>query len=221
MSAMFRIMHLLLVVSLCGCHILTPYEPNADGAPRQEQGPPDRGNTDAPGPGDLPPPPPPKDQAPPPPPPDQGPPPPPDQTPPPPCTHGKELKCTVPGKLGECAKGEQKCVNGAWGPCKQDDGPEAETCNGKDDDCNGAIDDVSCYTASSGCTKQSSGNYSCKGLCKAGVGVCKGTTLQTCTGDVGPVLEICDNKDNDCDGNADNGKICPAGQWCKVGKCVF
>ena len=80
--------------------------------------------------------------------------------------------------------------------CDDDDdeiNPDAtEVCNSKDDDCNSVIDDVSeeeCGTSD-------------EGECSKGTGSCVNGEL-VCEGVVNPTPEICDNKDNDCDGDID------------------
>jgi hypothetical protein len=77
--------------------------------------------------------------------------------------------------------------------------PTAETCDGIDNDCNGVIDDgtpgggVACSTG-------------LLGVCAEGATVCANGALE-CTASVSPGAqsEICDGKDNNCDGTADEG----------------
>lgn len=67
--------------------------------------------------------------------------------------------CDVPGKKGECAKGESDCVNGVVG-CAQQVYPATETCNGKDDNCDGIIDNVgSCSVAGEKCCRDINSSY--------------------------------------------------------------
>jgi hypothetical protein len=74
---------------------------------------------------------------------------------------------------------------------------KAEECSGKDDDCDGAIDEG---LPGTGETCDTSG----KGECKTGTTKCSGGSIQ-CVANNQPSQEICDSKDNDCDGVVDNG----------------
>jgi hypothetical protein len=74
-----------------------------------------------------------------------------------------------------------------------------ELCNGIDDNCNGNIDE-GCE-----CTHGSSricGNSDI-GECKKGTQTCVSGKWGSCNGEKEPVQELCDNKDNDCDGQID------------------
>jgi hypothetical protein len=92
----------------------------------------------------------------------------------------------------------------------------AEICDGKDNDCDLDIDEVceckigqerSCYSGPSGTEGV--------GVCKAGIQRCEGGVWGKCEGQVLPTAEICDGKDNDCDGQTDEGFN--VGQICTVG----
>jgi hypothetical protein len=82
---------------------------------------------------------------------------------------------------------------------------DTETCNGLDDNCNGEIDEG--FDCASGAL------VACTTTCGTeGEGFCgEDCTLPSadaCT----PPVETCNGLDDDCDGDADNGFDCPAGQ---------
>ncbi len=102
-------------------------------------------------------------------------------------------------KVGICRKGKRTCIldpntqGGTWSKCLGAQGPKAETCNGLDDDCDGKVD-------------QNLSGQQCdtgkKGPCKKGTLQCQhGQSI--CVPNILPTTEVCDGKDNNCDGNID------------------
>ena len=111
---------------------------------------------------------------------------------------------------GPCQKGTQTCTNGKWSTCLGQVKPTKETCNNKDDNCDGQIDEKlskSCYSGKSGTAG--------KGSCKQGTQICSKGAWQACKGEVLPTAEKCNKKDDDCDGQTDEGGVCDV---CKSGQ---
>ncbi|MEZ4265503.1 MAG: MopE-related protein [Myxococcota bacterium] len=102
--------------------------------------------------------------------------------------------CTSKNDLGTCF-GFQDCApDVGWGDCSAPL-PSAEICDGVDNDCSGLVDEG--LVGGQSCQNTVEGIGSC-----AGVQVCFGPQGWVCQGAV-PELEVCDFKDNDCDGETD------------------
>ncbi|MDZ4695306.1 MAG: MopE-related protein [Deltaproteobacteria bacterium] len=138
---------------------------------------------------------------------------------------GKSM-CPIPGSgqmcgfaVGECRPGSLLCVAGNT-MCVGATDPVAEMCDTKDNDCNGFTDEADpmlgsgCYPVNAvGCM----GN-ACVGECKLGTNICSAqlmSAMLTCANAVTPSAEVCDGKDNDCDGQTDEtfdvGTVCNNG----------
>ncbi len=117
------------------------------------------------------------------------------------------MACTAMGFVGICQFGTYSCPNVAPFQLKCDHpapGTIQETCNGQDDDCNGTIDDpmllngLPCNTAF-------------PGICMAGQTQCVGGSQQ-CVANVSPgsQVELCNNIDDNCNGQTDEMNPNPA-----------
>ncbi len=110
---------------------------------------------------------------------------------------------------GACEPGTTLCVSGSL-VCDGAVEPTDEECNGIDDDCDGVVDDGIPVGAPCGTDE---------GECTPGVYVCSGGAI-VCEGGLGPVDEVCNALDDDCDGSVDEGLA--AGEPCGMdeGECV-
>ncbi|TNE51199.1 MAG: hypothetical protein EP343_03675 [Deltaproteobacteria bacterium] len=119
--------------------------------------------------------------------------------------------------VGLCKAGEQVCSAGQWGACNNEVKPTTEICDNLDNDCDGSIDNGvkrACYTGPSG-TKG-------VGTCKGGEQVCSAGQWGACSGEVVPATEVCNGKDENCDGTVDDGaSICGGvSKVCVQAQCV-
>lgn len=130
----------------------------------------------------------------------------------------------------KCAAGMVSCVDGMPGACVGEVTPSPEDCfnQGADDDCDGVVDNIDMLGSP------------CKvigklGLCSDGTKQCAAiSAAPVCTPLVVATAEVCDRRDNDCDGRADEdfdlasdsancgscGMVCPARSECCSGSCT-
>ncbi|MRG91439.1 MopE-related protein [Polyangium spumosum] len=100
------------------------------------------------------------------------------------------------GQPGVCSGGTQQCQNGSL-KCVQNVQPTGEACNGLDDNCNGTSDEGN----PGGGAVCSTGLL---GVCGPGTTQCQGGSVK-CVQNVAASTEICDGKDNNCNGTTDEG----------------
>ncbi len=129
------------------------------------------------------------------------------------------------GKLGVCAKGKLKCSGGVL-TCVPQTPVTAEVCDGLDNNCDGQVDEggvcstpactegaiQNCYTGPAGTAG--------KGVCHGGTQTCTGGRWGACSGEVIPGPEVCNGKDDNCEGTVDEGTLCPQGYTCSNGACL-
>ncbi len=108
--------------------------------------------------------------------------------------------------VGACMDGTAVCFGGQWQACGGAITPMPEACNNVDDDCDGAVDDL-----------MRACGHAAVGACRRGMERCQGGRWAVCQGDVAPVVEVCNNVDDDCDGSVDENLVTACGS--AVGVC--
>jgi len=109
---------------------------------------------------------------------------------------------TVTCGLGQCTHTIKNCAGGQVQVCDPMEGWTVEVCDTADNDCDGAIDEeiapVTCGL----------------GPCEHTVEACVDGVEQECDPFEGATDELCDQVDNDCDGDVDEGDACVSKVGC-------
>ncbi len=117
------------------------------------------------------------------------------------------LGALVPSLFGACAQSGSTLGGGSGGGTGT--GAEcagsAELCNGKDDNCDGRVDEgCSCKQGDTQKCMSGQSNPEGVGVCKAGSQTCdEHGQWGACDGEVTPSAEVCNGKDDNCDGQVD------------------
>jgi hypothetical protein len=120
---------------------------------------------------------------------------------------GSGMACTS-NLPGICSDGTTACVGGAL-VCNANASPQAETCNGIDDDCNGVPDD-----GPAGLGDPCVTGY--VGVCATGFTACGSGQIEClAVSEPGVLAEACNGVDDDCNGMTDEGFS--LGTTCTVG----
>ena len=117
--------------------------------------------------------------------------------------------------VGECNAGREVCRNGRI-QCQGADGPENELCNGLDDDCDGQRDEDFPQLGDA---------------CTVGEGTCQANGVWVCRGNGAGVVcsvepdddqedEVCNGRDDDCDGRLDEGGVAALCDGSRADRCV-
>jgi hypothetical protein len=140
-------------------------------------------------------------------------------------------QCYVNGQTGLCAAGRYGCNKAGMKDClplimaDPDSGmsPYMEICNNIDDDCDGVVDNVP--ENGQMCMAMYADGGAPKGECAKGKTQCT-AGVETCVPGTPAANDICDGKDNNCNGKVDemgcNNGPCPQSctkannQWCCV-----
>ncbi|HUS30996.1 MAG TPA: MopE-related protein [Kofleriaceae bacterium] len=116
-----------------------------------------------------------------------------------------------------CGVGQTQCVGGVI-TCNSTPATNDNTCNNVDDDCDGKFDENWVCNPAANCTGPDccvcgTGTTCEKNKCVNGV--------RTCVVDPPINTEVCDCNDNNCNGQIDEGQLCPSGSTCTGCQCAF
>lgn len=142
--------------------------------------------------------------------------------------------------VGVCRAGAQTCVAGAggvgaaWGACGAQTLPGPEVCDGADSNCNGTVDEgCACRPGATQACYEGAAGTAGVGVCRVGTQSCVagaggvGSAWGACGGQTLPSGEVCNMRDDNCNGAVDDGlscsgpsATCPAPQTALAGSTV-
>ncbi|PIE17056.1 MAG: hypothetical protein CSA66_06875, partial [Proteobacteria bacterium] len=127
-----------------------------------------------------------------------------------PALAGAVRTCFEDNAIGTCFGVETCAPEVGWVECSASP-PQVDICDGLDNDCDGLVDDG--IADGGACSNEVAGVGSCDG-----VEVCLGAQGLVCNAPT-PQAEVCDFKDNDCDGVADEDFKDAGGGWTLTEHC--
>jgi len=124
--------------------------------------------------------------------------------------------CKDPNRKGICQSGITICGVGGVMTCKQNVQAREESCNNQDNDCDGHVDNIkgTLDPLARDCPYTGPPNTKNQGQCHGGKHICqKGQWSTQCIGEVTPTKELCNGKDDNCNGTIDENltKSCYSG----------
>ena len=124
--------------------------------------------------------------------------------------------------LGSAQCGDDgRCLMRADGRTEDaQDGAEPNADGGSDAQFRGVPDSAECLHGRVKACYTGSQDTSMKGICRNGIRVCRAGRWSPCQGQVTPVAESCNGRDDDCDGQVDDGLLCANGLACFRGRCT-
>jgi len=129
-----------------------------------------------------------------------------------PCYEGAPFKTM---NVGMCTPGHWLCDSDGGQTCVGSVIPSYEICDGKDNNCDGKVDNgITEFTDAKGLT-YGGDPHACASSCGVGIQRCEHGAWGACTAPQ-PTPEICDGKDNDCDGLVDEVEDLPV-SFCYTG----
>lgn len=137
-----------------------------------------------------------------------------------PQTIGMTQPCENTNVYGTCT-GTETCTEVGWAGCTAAT-PEAEICDGSDNDCDGQVDEDFVLSGALNAVDngKSVGDSCGTGDCAGGFVVCSGDQISAiCDNHLSASPETCDGVDNDCDGEVDEEFDCDDGNPCTDDTC--
>ncbi|MBA3460307.1 MAG: VWA domain-containing protein [Deltaproteobacteria bacterium] len=129
--------------------------------------------------------------------------------------------CELADCSTNCGVGQLVCQNGMQ-VCNATTAPDDDSCDGNDDDCDGMIDeDWECADPdgvdnipnnADDCPCSIAGQCNATESCQNGAVICQGMPT---------AQETCNCQDDNCNGQIDEGTLCPTGAACTSCQCAF